>query len=121
MPWTKKNFPDSMKNLEDPIREKAVEIANALLEDGYEESRAIPIAISQAKAWSENRGDDVSSEITHHLIAEKDGWILKSVEGDEHENFKTQEEAMDHIKKESKTKSMKVMIHDADGKFQKVY
>jgi uncharacterized protein YdaT len=121
MPWTKNNYPDSMKNLEDSVREKAVEIANALLEEGYEDSRAIPIAISGAKEWSENRGGDVSSDITHHLTPGKAGWLLKSVEGDEHENFKTKEEAMDHIKTMAKTRSMKVMIHDAEGNFQKVY
>lgn len=110
-----------MKNLEDPIREKAVEIANALLEEGYEEGRAIPIAISRAKEWSENRGDDVSTAVTHHLTPDKEGWVLKSVKGDEEESFKTKEEAMDQIKKMSKTKSMKVMIHDAEGNFQKVY
>lgn len=31
------------------MREKAIEIANALLRDGYEEKRAIAIATSQAK------------------------------------------------------------------------
>jgi uncharacterized protein YdaT len=43
-----------MKNLPVRVRHKAIEVANALLEDGYEESRAIPIAISQAKEWNEN-------------------------------------------------------------------
>lgn len=54
MPWTWQRYPDSMKNLPVRIRHKAIEIANALLEDGYEEGRAIPIAIAQAKEWHEN-------------------------------------------------------------------
>lgn len=37
MPWDKDNYPDSLKNFMAPVRNKAVEIANALLEDGYEE------------------------------------------------------------------------------------
>ena len=49
MPWDKKNYPDSIKNLDKKVREKAIEIANSLLEDGMEEGRAIAIAISQAK------------------------------------------------------------------------
>ena len=40
MPWTKSDYPDSMKDLEIHVREKAIEIANALLRDGYEEGRA---------------------------------------------------------------------------------
>ena len=54
MPWTWQRYPDSMKNLPVRIRHKAIEVANALLQDGYEESRAIPIAIAQAKEWHEN-------------------------------------------------------------------
>jgi uncharacterized protein YdaT len=54
MPWTWQRYPDSMKNLPVRVRHKAIEIANALLEDGYEEGRAIPIAIAQAKEWHEN-------------------------------------------------------------------
>ncbi|MGB4589720.1 MAG: DUF2188 domain-containing protein [Clostridiaceae bacterium] len=121
MPWNKNNFPNSMKNLDEPIREKAIEIGNALLNEGYDVNRAIPIAISQAKAWYDNRGNEVSPDITHHLTAENDGWVLKSVKGDEEEKFKTKEEAMDHIKKKAKTKPMKVMIHGVDGKFQEIY
>ncbi len=55
MPWTKDNYPVSMKNLSPKVREKAVEIANALLEDGMEEGRAIAIATSQAEEWAKNR------------------------------------------------------------------
>lgn len=49
MPWDKKNYPDSMKNLDENIREKAIQIANSLVEDGMEEGKAIAVAISQAK------------------------------------------------------------------------
>jgi uncharacterized protein YdaT len=35
------------------VLEKAIEIANALLAEGYEEGRAIRIAISQAKRWAD--------------------------------------------------------------------
>ncbi|NDJ84710.1 MAG: hypothetical protein GYB66_02385 [Chloroflexi bacterium] len=55
MPWTTEDYPASMKNLEEVIRNKAIEIANALLEEGYEEGRAISIAISQAKKWREDQ------------------------------------------------------------------
>jgi uncharacterized protein YdaT len=54
MPWSKGDYPPSMKNLEPRVREKAVEIANALLKDGYEEGRAIAIGTSQAEKWDED-------------------------------------------------------------------
>jgi uncharacterized protein YdaT len=34
-----------LKNLEEPVKKKAIEIANAMMDEGYEEGRAIPIAV----------------------------------------------------------------------------
>lgn len=59
MPWTKNEYPPSMKNLMAPVRNKAIEIANALLDDGYEEGRAIAIGTAKAEEWAENRGKKV--------------------------------------------------------------
>lgn len=58
MPWKKGDYPPSMKNLEPRVRNKAVEIANALLEDGHEEGRAIAIATAKAEEWNENHPKD---------------------------------------------------------------
>ncbi len=52
MPWDETYFPHSMTNLAPPVRTKAIEIANALLAKGYDEGKAIRIAISQAKRWA---------------------------------------------------------------------
>jgi uncharacterized protein YdaT len=60
MPWTKQNYPDSMKNLRAEVRYKAIDIANALLEEeNYAEQRAISIGIAKAKEWAENRNKPV--------------------------------------------------------------
>lgn len=52
MPWTKSDYPDSMKNLTAKTRNKAIDIANTLLDEGYEEGRAIAIGISTAEKWA---------------------------------------------------------------------
>jgi uncharacterized protein YdaT len=44
-----------MRNLPLEVRLKAIEIANALLEEGYEEGKVIRIAIAKAKEWAETR------------------------------------------------------------------
>jgi uncharacterized protein YdaT len=62
MPWNENDYPPSMKNLTKPVRDKAIEIANALLEDGREEGSAIAIATSKAEEWAENRGKKVKKE-----------------------------------------------------------
>ena len=56
MPWNSTYCPVSMKNLPPVLREKAIEIANALLEEGMDEGKAIRIAIAKAKEWA--RGHD---------------------------------------------------------------
>ncbi len=58
MPWSKHDYPPSMKNLEPRVRNKAVEIANALLEEDDDEGRAIAIATAKAQEWDENHPKD---------------------------------------------------------------
>ena len=45
-----------------PVRNKAIEIANALLDDGYEEGRAIAIATAKAEEWGQNRGKKIRKD-----------------------------------------------------------
>lgn len=54
MPWSDSHYPVSMKHLAPATREKAIEIANALLAEGMEEGKAIRIAIAKAKQWVEH-------------------------------------------------------------------
>lgn len=64
MPWTEYNYPASMKNLPDDVRNKAIEIANALFEKGnMDEGIIIATAIKHAKAWAdkEERNDDTGN------------------------------------------------------------
>ncbi len=52
MPWNEQHYPVSMKHLNPIVRTKAIEIANALLEEGMDEGKAIRIAIAKAKEWA---------------------------------------------------------------------
>ncbi len=56
MPWHPMNYPPAMNHLPPPVREKAIEIANALLREGYDEGTALRIAIAKAKEWAVNHG-----------------------------------------------------------------
>jgi uncharacterized protein YdaT len=53
MPWTTDRYPASMKRLPPAVREKAIEIANALLAERHPEGQAIRIAIARAKQWAQ--------------------------------------------------------------------
>jgi len=63
VPWTVERYPASMKNLPPVVREKAILIANALLEAGHPEGQSIRIAIARAKLWAEQRGMVDASEL----------------------------------------------------------
>ncbi len=51
MPWNMKDYPQSLKNFDPLVKKKAIDIANALLAQGYSPKKAIPIATEQAKKW----------------------------------------------------------------------
>lgn len=56
MPWTKKDYPNAMKNLGAKVRHKAIEIANAILRSGnLDEGAAIATAISKAKDFVDDK------------------------------------------------------------------
>ena len=62
MPWNMQDYPNSFKNLPQLVRKKAIDIANALLADGYPDARAIPIALSQAKKWYDDATEQELAE-----------------------------------------------------------
>jgi len=56
MSYTKNNYPDAMKFLSETERNKAIDIANELINKRkMDRKRAIPISISKAKEWAEHR------------------------------------------------------------------
>ncbi|HTT36746.1 MAG TPA: hypothetical protein VMH32_03640 [Burkholderiales bacterium] len=56
MPWNESYYPPAMSHLHPLVREKAIEIANALLAEGRDEGFAIRVGISRAKEWARRRG-----------------------------------------------------------------
>lgn len=79
MPWNKNNYPPSFKNLEPAVKEKAIEIANALLRDGYEESRAISIAMSKAR---ESVHSNQQQRPKYEVYSRDNDWILMKEKGE---------------------------------------
>ena len=52
MPWTVLRFPPAMRHLTPAVRDKAIEIANALLREGHDDGQAIRMGIVAAKKWA---------------------------------------------------------------------
>ncbi|WP_243839533.1 DUF2188 domain-containing protein [Shouchella lehensis] len=129
-----KQYPSAFKQLEAPIKKKAIEIGNAMLDDGYKEHDAIPIAISQAKSWyedtpkkdieqfykhgqmkpSKNREKQSSPTLNerNQLVKERtDGWAVQA-EGAQKPShvYKTKKEAVQRAKEIAKNKGTDVKV-----------
>ncbi|WP_010278441.1 DUF2188 domain-containing protein [Paenibacillus senegalensis] len=124
MPWTKNDYPDSMKNLEERTRNKAIEIANSLLEEQYEEGRAISIAIAQAKKWEEDHPQtkDSTDHVHLHVVPEDGHWLVKK-EGSSRVEARTstKEEAVKKAKELASRRNVSAFIHRQDGTVEKVH
>ncbi|KAF1677591.1 DUF2188 domain-containing protein [Bacillus sp. SKDU12] len=144
MPWSMKDYPASLKNLDKPVKKKAIEIANEMIDEGYEDSRAIPIATSKAKEWAENaskkemddfikhddeteRDEDSNSGGDHelmdkaeHVIKHKNGWAVKAEGAKRASDIKeTKEDAIERAKEIAAHKGTEVIVHLADGSVQR--
>ncbi|MCG9803746.1 DUF2188 domain-containing protein [Staphylococcus argenteus] len=51
MPYKMKGYPEKWEEFEEVKRQKAIEIANTMLKEGYLEKDVIPIAAKKAKYW----------------------------------------------------------------------
>jgi uncharacterized protein YdaT len=129
MPWTKQDYPVSMKNLDLRVRGKAVEIANALLEDGSEEGRAIAIATAQAKEWNQDhplrkeKGHQSYSDRQNiHVVPSGERWIVKEVgESKALLNASTKAEAVERAKVWASDANKSAIVHRKDGTVETSY
>ncbi|PPE54062.1 hypothetical protein CR496_02393 [Staphylococcus aureus] len=84
MPCTLKGYPEKWKEFETLKREKAIEIANAMLREGYLEKDVIPIATKKAKDWYRTLSKEEIKALEeenivqfHTATMEKQRWIVK--------------------------------------------
>jgi len=70
MPWYNGDYPPSYKNQPEPLREKAVEIANALLAEGVEEGIAIATGLKRARQYF-RESEEVASDLKD-IASDKD-------------------------------------------------
>ncbi|MFZ4451471.1 DUF2188 domain-containing protein [Salibacterium aidingense] len=141
MPWTLNDYPSSLKNLDKPERKKAIDIANAMLDEGYEEGRAIPIATEQAKEWYENASKEDINELMKEVdpterseegkryknrpelldraemvLAHEDGWAVQANGAEKpDEVFDQKSDAINRAKEIAENKGTEAVIYRKDG------
>jgi uncharacterized protein YdaT len=119
MPWTTTQYPVSMKNLDSDVRDKAVSIANALLNEGYDEGRAIPIAIATAKKWGENHDPDDYAIHQLHVVPHPQGWAVRRVNAERASFvFSNRDDAQQKATEMAVDEDGSVVIHNDSGQIE---
>ncbi|WP_026688843.1 DUF2188 domain-containing protein [Alteribacter aurantiacus] len=113
MPWTKNDYPSSMKNLDKEVRDKAIEIANSMVEDGYDEGRAIPIAIDEAKKVGPK------SDVTYTVTYKDEKWAVKKEDADRTTNiYDRKDQALERADELIESQNAQIKIYSQDGRLQ---
>src|SRR5690625_503356 len=139
MPWTMNDYPNSLKNLNKTTRKKAIDIANAMVKEGYDENRAIPIATQQAKEWYDNaseqeketyirEGDPTTHDTSYKsrpellnklemVISHNDNqWAVQSKNAKKPTKiFDNKSDAVDYSKQIAQNKQTGIIIYKSDG------
>lgn len=143
MPWNMQDYPDSLKNFEPLLRKKIIDIANALEESGYEDDRAIPIAINEGKEWYNNasqserdafekeanpqKDDDHDTSSANpdlldndvEVFYEDEQWKVKTVDAERaSDTFDKKSDAIERAKEIVENRDAKVISYTKDGKKQ---
>lgn len=144
MPWTLNDYPSSMKNLEYAARKKAIDIANSMVDEGYEEGRAIPIATNQAEEWYKNATKEEIKEYEasgkptarsevgkryennperleegEHVVSHAYGWAVRSSNAIQPSDvFDNKAEAVKRAREIAKNKGTTLTIYKDDGTIQ---
>ncbi|MET3576533.1 hypothetical protein ACFFIY_09185 [Bhargavaea ullalensis] len=116
MPWDEHDYPASMKNMDEPVRKKAIEIANALLREGYSDDHAIPIAMDQARDYVEGDSND---RPVFEIKEDGEQWVL-SKKGSDKPIYKesTKKDLMDKAKEHVNDKNGILKIYKGDGSLE---
>lgn len=143
MPWNMQDYPDSFKNFEPLLRKKIIDIANAFEESGYEDDRAIPIAINEGKDWYNNasqserdafekeanpqKDDDHDTSSANpdlldndvEVFYEDEQWKVKTVDAERaSDTFDKKSDAIERAKEIAENRDAKVISYTKDGKKQ---
>ncbi|PIO85316.1 DUF2188 domain-containing protein [Pediococcus damnosus] len=143
MSWDAQDYPASMKNMKELERKRAIDIANALLADGYPDDRVIPIAMKQAERWyadaspkektafkntpSPTKHDNHDGDKSHSRLLdaketvyyEDKQWQVKAEGGKQpSESFSTKEAAIKRAREIVKNKDSAVKVYKKDGTLQ---
>lgn len=109
------NLPDNMLELAGDLRQKAVDTANSLMDQGYK----VPVAVSMATERARNWGGLPDGTLGHHVIPYDNGWGVMKADADQPSVvLPTKQEAVDRGREIARNQHGKLVIHGEDGTVQ---
>ncbi|MFC3899555.1 DUF2188 domain-containing protein [Aliicoccus persicus] len=143
MPWNMNDYPNSFKNFDQTLRKKMIDIANSMVDAGYDEDEAIPIATEQAKEWYDNasksevesferepnpskkdshdndsaRPELMDEDVEVKFDEDEKNWQVKTVTADRASDlYDTKDEALKRAKEIADNKGTNVISYTKEGK-----
>jgi len=112
-------YPTSMRYMDAPVRDKAFDIFNALLDEGYDDNQAIPIAIAQAKKWAQVSRHGLNAQASGpcvHVVPHPHGWAVRRADAQKSNFvFKKMADAKTKALEIGKREQVGVVLHDEYG------
>jgi hypothetical protein len=117
MSLTQTNYPVSFKFLNPEVKNKAIEIANSLIEGGFELEVSEVIALSNAKLWACYFNLRPREKRLHvHLVPHPKGWALISEDASlVYFLFSSKNDALVRARAFAKNEKLKLYIHSIAG------
>ncbi|HET6725263.1 MAG TPA: DUF2188 domain-containing protein [Gammaproteobacteria bacterium] len=114
---TTQDYPPEMAHLAPEVRERAVKLLHELVEEGYPEVQAIPLAIRRVAAnhRTEEAGDVAEAEAEKYVTPHEEGWAVVSPTG-EHQTslYATKEEALAKARELARKEHSRIRVEDGD-------
>ncbi|HGO2185839.1 TPA: DUF2188 domain-containing protein [Staphylococcus aureus] len=104
MPCTLKGYPKKWKEFETLKREKAIEIANAMLREGYLEKDVIPIATKKAKDWYRTLSKEEIKALEEENIVQFHTATMEKTEVDSEDATTDNEKRIQEVSNQNKSK-----------------
>lgn len=104
MPCTLKGYPEAWKEFEALKRQKAIEIANAMLREGYLEKDVIPIATKKAKDWYRTLSKEEIKALEEENIVQFHTATMEKTEVDSEDATTDNEKRIQEVSNQNKSK-----------------
>jgi hypothetical protein len=117
MVWSARNYPQRFTLLSPKVREKAISIGNALVQNNIPPAQAERIAYERAVDWARRAQQARTPLSEHHVKPYYGGWAIFYQDCNEPEyKFPTREAAIRQALAMAQGKRVDVLIYGADGR-----